>query len=118
MNVHRMKCFLFLFTLFVSSYAYSLDVKREFNKLVERTNLKVFVEYNKQLRSTPDISGQIEFRLKISEKGRLTSCEVTTSELKSPAFEKKICELYKKVSYMGISEKPTEFMHRLKFLSE
>jgi len=75
------------------------------------------MQYNKLLKSKPDASGEVSFRLNISKNGDIENCIAVTSQLSAPDFEKSICEIYKSLNYNKISEKPSEFVYKQQFLS-
>ena len=50
----------------------------------------IYAIYNRGLRNNPDLEGKVVFQLSISPGGKVTQCEISSSDLNSPKLERKL----------------------------
>ena len=50
----------------------------------------IYALYNRALRQDPSLQGKVILKLTILPSGRVTACEVVSSELRAPDLERKL----------------------------
>jgi len=64
--------------------------EEEIQKVFQKNKGAIFSIYNRALRKDPSLQGKVILELTISPNGRVIKCKVISSELNSPALERKI----------------------------
>jgi protein TonB len=64
--------------------------REEIELVFDRNKGAIFALYNRALRSDPTLEGKLVLRLTIAPNGRVTACEVVSSELNDPDLEAKL----------------------------
>lgn len=62
----------------------------EIQRVFERNKGRLDVIYKRALRRDPALAGKVVLRLTVAPSGRVTACEIVSSELKAPALERKL----------------------------
>ncbi|MGX5173755.1 AgmX/PglI C-terminal domain-containing protein [Aliikangiella sp. IMCC44653] len=65
----------------------------------EKNKPAIFALYHRALRKDPSIQGRVSFRLTIQPDGRVSSCEIESSELNNPALEKRLVARIKRINF-------------------
>lgn len=74
--------------------------------------------YTRYLRSHPEVQGKVVFRFKILPSGQVVDCKIVSSELSSPALERKLIARFKIINF-GNSDTATEvFVYPVDFLPQ
>ena len=61
--------------------------REEIERVFDTNKGRIFTLYNRALRENPALQGKVVLRLTIAPDGRVTFCEVVSSELNDPALE-------------------------------
>jgi protein TonB len=62
----------------------------EIKLIFDKNKAAIYALYNRALREDPTLQGKVILRLTISPSGRVTACEVASSELRAPDLERKL----------------------------
>ncbi len=62
----------------------------EIKLIFDKNKAAIYALYNRALREDPTLQGKVILKLTISPAGRVTACEVVTSELRVPDLERKL----------------------------
>jgi TonB family protein len=62
--------------------------REEIERVFDTNKGRIFTLYNRALRENPALQGKVVLRLTISPDGRVTHCEVVSSELNDPELER------------------------------
>jgi periplasmic protein TonB len=62
--------------------------REEIERVFDANKGRIFTLYNRALRANPALQGKVVLRLTIAPDGRVTFCEVVSSELNDPELEK------------------------------
>src|SRR6185503_10817867 len=62
--------------------------REEIERIFDANKGRIFTLYNRALRENPALQGKVVLRLTISPEGRVTFCEVVSSELNDPELER------------------------------
>jgi TonB family protein len=62
--------------------------REEIERVFDANKGRIFTLYNRALRENPALQGKVVLRLTIAPDGRVTFCEVVSSELNDPELEK------------------------------
>jgi hypothetical protein len=63
--------------------------------IFDRNKGSIYSVYNRALRKDPSLKGKIVLRLTIAPSGKVTRCDLVSSELADPALGKKIASRVK-----------------------
>ncbi len=66
--------------------------REEIERVFDRNKGAIYALYNRALRQNPSLEGKLVLRLTISPDGRVTDCEVVSSELGDPELESKLVQ--------------------------
>lgn len=66
--------------------------REEIERVFDRNKGAIYALYNRALRLNPALEGKLVLRLTISPDGRVTFCEVVSSELDDPDLEQKLVQ--------------------------
>jgi TonB family protein len=66
--------------------------REEIERVFDANKGRIFTLYNRALRENPALQGKVVLRLTISPDGRVTFCEVVSSELGDPDLEKALVQ--------------------------
>jgi len=61
--------------------------REEIERVFDANKGRIFTLYNRALRENPALQGKVVLRLTIAADGRVTHCEIVSSELNDPALE-------------------------------
>ena len=64
--------------------------REEIELVFDKNKGAIFALYNRALRKDPSLEGKLVLRLTIAPNGQVTMCEVVSSELAEPGFERKL----------------------------
>jgi periplasmic protein TonB len=67
--------------------------REEIERVFDLNKGRIYTIYNRALRSNPALEGKVVLRLTITPDGRVTACEVVSSELNDPELEQKLIQL-------------------------
>lgn len=67
--------------------------REEIERVFDLNKGRIYTIYNRALRSNPALEGKVLLKLTITPDGRVTSCEVVSSELNDPELEQKLIQL-------------------------
>ena len=62
--------------------------REEIERVFDANKGRIFTLYNRALRANPALQGKVVLRLTIAPDGRVTFCEIVSSELNDPELEK------------------------------
>jgi TonB family protein len=66
--------------------------REEIERVFDRNKGAIYTLYNRALRENPGLQGKVVLRLTIASDGRVTFCEVVSSELNDPDLEQKLVQ--------------------------
>ena len=66
--------------------------REEIERVFDLNKGSIYTLYNRALRSNPALQGKLVLRLTIAPDGRVTFCEVVSSELGDPDLEQKLVQ--------------------------
>jgi TonB family protein len=66
--------------------------REEIERVFDRNKGAIYTLYNRALRENPSLQGKVVLRLTIAADGRVTFCEVVSSELNDPDLEQKLVQ--------------------------
>ncbi len=66
--------------------------REEIERVFDRNKGAIYTLYNRALRENPALQGKVVLRLTIGADGRVTFCEVVSSELNDPDLEQKLVQ--------------------------
>jgi TonB family protein len=66
--------------------------REEIERIFDANKGRIFTLYNRALRENPALQGKVVLRLTIAPDGRVTFCEVVSSELGDPELEKALVQ--------------------------
>jgi TonB family protein len=66
--------------------------REEIERVFDQNKGAIYTLYNRALRQNPALEGKLVLRLTISPEGRVTFCEVVSSELHDPELEQKLVQ--------------------------
>lgn len=66
--------------------------REEIERVFDANKGRIFTLYNRALRENPALQGKVVLRLTIASDGRVTFCEVVSSELDNPQFEQALVQ--------------------------
>lgn len=66
--------------------------REEIERVFDRNKGAIYALYNRALRENPTLQGKLVLRLTIAPDGRVTHCEVVSSELGDPELEQKLVQ--------------------------
>src|SRR5881394_248531 len=66
--------------------------REEIERVFDLNKGSIYTLYNRALRQNPTLQGKLVLRLTIAPNGRVTSCEVVSSELMDPELEQKLVQ--------------------------
>ncbi len=66
--------------------------REEIERVFDRNKGAIYALYNRALRQNPALQGKLVLRLTIAPDGRVTFCEVVSSELGDPELEQKLVQ--------------------------
>jgi TonB family protein len=66
--------------------------REEIERVFDANKGRIFTLYNRALRENPALQGKVVLRLTIAPDGRVTFCEVVSSELNDPELEKALVQ--------------------------
>src|SRR5262245_52514789 len=66
--------------------------REEIERVFDANKGRIFTLYNRALRENPALQGKVVLRLTISPDGRVTFCEIVSSELNDPELEKSLVQ--------------------------
>lgn len=69
--------------------------REEIELVFDRNKGAIFALYNRALRKDPSLEGKLVLRLTIAPSGKVTMCEVVSSELNDPELERKLVQRVK-----------------------
>ncbi len=64
----------------------------EIERVFDRNKSAIYALYNRALRENPTLEGKLVLRLTIAPDGRVTACEIVSSELGDPDLEQKLVQ--------------------------
>src|SRR5690606_38185290 len=66
--------------------------REEIERVFDRNKGAIYALYNRALRENPTLQGKVVLRLTIAPDGRVTHCEIVSSELGDPELEQKLVQ--------------------------
>jgi TonB family protein len=66
--------------------------REEIERVFDQNKGSIYTLYNRALRQNPALEGKVVLRLTIGADGRVTFCEVVSSELNDPDLEQKLVQ--------------------------
>jgi len=66
--------------------------REEIERVFDRNKGAIYALYNRALRSNPALQGKVVLRLTIAPDGRVTNCEIVSSELNDPELEQRLVQ--------------------------
>jgi periplasmic protein TonB len=66
--------------------------REEIERVFDANKGRIFTLYNRALRENPALQGKVVLRLSISPDGRVTHCEIVSSELNDPELERALVQ--------------------------
>ena len=66
--------------------------REEIERVFDRNKSAIYALYNRALRENPTLEGKVVLRLTIAPDGRVTACEIVSSELGDPDLEQKLVQ--------------------------
>ncbi|HEX7082095.1 MAG TPA: AgmX/PglI C-terminal domain-containing protein [Gammaproteobacteria bacterium] len=66
--------------------------REEIERVFDQNKGAIYALYNRALRQNPALQGKLVLRLTIAPDGRVTSCEVVSSELNDPELERRLVQ--------------------------
>ncbi len=69
--------------------------REEIEMIFDRNKGAIFALYNRALRRDPTLQGKLVLKLTIAPSGKVTACEVVSSELQDPELERKLVQRVK-----------------------
>ncbi|MEM7281986.1 MAG: AgmX/PglI C-terminal domain-containing protein [Pseudomonadota bacterium] len=69
--------------------------REEIEMIFDRNKGAIFALYNRALRRDPTLQGKLVLKLTIAPSGKVTACEVVSSELADPELERKLVQRVK-----------------------
>jgi TonB family protein len=66
--------------------------REEIERVFDTNKGAIYALYNRALRQNPALEGKVVLRLTISSDGRVTACEIVSSELNDPDLEQKLVQ--------------------------
>ena len=66
--------------------------REEIERVFDANKGRIYTLYNRALRENPGLQGKVVLRLTIASDGRVTFCEVVSSELNDPDLEQKLVQ--------------------------
>jgi TonB family protein len=66
--------------------------REEIERVFDANKGRIFTLYNRALRENPALQGKVVLRLTIAPDGRVTFCEIVSSELNDPELEKSLVQ--------------------------
>jgi len=64
--------------------------RENIQQVFDKNKGAIYAIYNRALRSNPDLEGKVVFKLSISQEGKVTQCEIYSSDLKASKLERKL----------------------------
>lgn len=83
--------------------------------VIERNKGSFDTLYNRQLRQTPGLQGDVLFELIIAPSGKVTSVKILQSELNSPSLERKFLIKWRRINFGAKDVSETVISYRLSF---
>jgi protein TonB len=71
------------------------DIRRVF----DQNGARLFSAYNRALKDDPSMEGVVRLQLTIDPSGKVTACEIASSQLNNPELESKIVALVKGLNF-------------------
>jgi TonB family protein len=71
----------------------------EIKLVFDRNKGSIYTIYNRALRENPALQGKVVLKLTIDPSGRVTDCQIVSSELRSPELEKKLLARIKQFDF-------------------
>jgi len=94
----------------------SLRDEREIEQIFQKNKGAIYSIYNRALRKDPTLEGKVVVELTISPAGRVVQCRVISSELDSPALERKIVARVKLFKFKASNVQQTIIKYPIDFL--
>lgn len=101
------------------AYRSSLSSQRtdeSIRRVFESGKSRAYLHYLKALRSKPGLLGTMVFKLVIEPEGHISALELVSSELRSPALEKKILQEIQKLHFGKADVAPRNLIYKFNFL--
>ena len=80
--------------------------REEIELVFDRNKGAIFALYNRALRADPTLEGKLVLRLTIAPTGEVTFCEVVSSELNNPEFERRLVQRVRMFRFESRSVEP------------
>jgi len=90
--------------------------EREIEMVFQKNKGAIYSIYNRALRKDPTLEGKLVVELTISPDGRVTQCRVVSTELNSPALERKIVARVKLFKFKPAKVLETTVKYPIDFL--
>lgn len=90
--------------------------EREIEQVFQKYKGAIYNIYNRALRKDPTLEGKVVIELTISAAGKVIRCHIVSSELNSPALEKKIIARVKSFKFKPSDASETTIKYPIDFL--
>lgn len=87
----------------------------ELRLVIERNKGSFDTLYNRQLRKTPGLQGDVLFELTIAPSGQVTNVRILQSDLKNPSLERKFLIKWRRIDFGAKDVAETVISYRLSF---
>lgn len=99
-----------------SSGGLSIRNENEIERVFQKNKGAIYSIYNRALRKDPTLAGKVILELTISSAGQVIKCRVISSDLNSPALEKKIVARVKLFKFSSGSVQETTVKYPIDFV--
>jgi len=81
----------------------------------DRNKGGIYSIYNRALRKDPSLQGKVVLKITISPSGKVTACNIVSSELNDPKLERKLVQRVKMINFGAANVAPFTFSYPIDF---
>ncbi len=81
----------------------------------DRNKGGIYAIYNRALRKDPSLQGKVVLKITISPSGKVTACNIVSSELNDPKLERKLVQRVKMINFGAANVAPFTFSYPIDF---
>ncbi len=81
----------------------------------DRNKGGIYAIYNRALRKDPSLQGKVVLKITISPTGKVTACDIVSSELNDPKLERKLVQRVKMINFGAANVAPFTFSYPIDF---
>jgi TonB family protein len=81
----------------------------------DRNKGGIYAIYNRALRKDPSLQGKVVLKITISPSGKVTACNIISSELNDPKLERKLVQRVKMINFGAAKVAPFTFSYPIDF---